>query len=136
MKQITTILAAFIVSVTSGQIKVDSVTPTRLCPGDSITIYYTQTGPNTLVQFNMDGTNHDFIWQSQIDSSGVIKFKTPFWWNGGTTYISGDWTNSKAIEFCEAVGIPEYNQDRIKTYKQVYGNIYLSNEGKKVIFVQ
>lgn len=136
MKQITTILAAFIVSVASSQIKVDSVIPTRLCPGDTITIYYTQTGSNNLVQINMDGINHDFIWQVPINSSGVIKLKTPFWWNGGTTYISGDWTNKQAVEFCEAVGIPEYKLHYSTSYKQVYGNIYLSNEGKKVIFVQ
>lgn len=136
MKQTITILAAFIVSVASAQIKVDSVIPTRLCPGDTITVYYTFNGPDTTIQINMDGMNHDYIWQRNISKSGSVKLKTPDWWNGGKSKISGNWVNTVDIEFCEAVGIKEYELNYRTTYKQVYGNIYLTNDGKKVIFVE
>ena len=140
MKTNLTILAVLVALIANSQIKVDSVIPTRLCPGDSITIFYTWDGTPGLYQFDMDGQNHDYIWQvnSNTFANGKIKFKTPFWWNGGITKISTDWTNSFPIEFCERTGISEYELNPNATYKQVYGNIYVKTfEGKqtKVIFV-
>lgn len=138
MKTNLTILALFVALMANSQIKVDSVTPNRICAGDSITINYTWDGTPGLYQFNMDGQNHDYIWQvnSSLFQNGKIKLLTPYWWNDGTALVSNDWTNSVPLTFCIQVGITEYSKDKLKTYKQVYGNIYLSSEGKKVIFVE
>ena len=138
MKTNLTILAAFVASALSSQIKVTQVTPTRICAGDSITVHYTWDSIPGLYQFNMDGANHDYIWQvnSNTFSNGKIKLKTPEWWNDGKSFISGDWVNSVNVDFCIQVVITEHDQSLKTTYKQVYGNIYLSNTGKKVIFVE
>ena len=135
MKTNLTILAVLVALMTNAQLTIDSVTPTRLCPGDSITYYYTCQTSGTY-QFNLDGQNHDHIWQTQVtQGKGFKRFKVPFWWNDGLALASTDWTNTFNVIFCEQVGIKEYELSNKETYKQIYGNIYLSNEGKKVIFV-
>lgn len=137
MKTNLTILALFVALMAKTQITIDSVTPTRICAGDSITYHYTCYSPGTY-QFNLDGSNHDYIWQVTILDTVAkhIRFKVPFWWNDGLALASTDWVNTFNVTFCTQVGITEYDKDKLKTYKQIYGNIYLSNEGKKVIFVE
>lgn len=136
MKTNLTILALFVALSAKTQITLDSVTPTRICAGDSITYHYTCHSSGTY-QFNLDGANHDYIWQVPVSQgSGYKRFKVPYWWNDGLALASNDWVNTFNVTFCTHVGITEYDPYKVKTYKQVYGNIYLSSEGKKVIFVE
>lgn len=135
MKQLITILTLFVALGVRSQIKVDSVVPNRVCPGDSITVYYTFIGPDTTIQIDMDGPAIDHIWQKVITQSGSIRLKTPTFWDSGESYVSGDWVNSVTVLFCSPVGIDENGIDVKVTYKQVYGNIYLRSDGKKVVFL-
>jgi hypothetical protein len=139
MKTNLTILALFVALMAKSQMTINSVTPNRLCPGDSITYHYTWDGTPGNYQFNMAGQNHNHIWHinSSNFQNGKITFKTPFWWNGGDALCSViGWSDTRKVNFCEVVGINESELSNKVTYKKVYGNIYLSSTGKKVIFVE
>ena len=135
MKTQLTILALFVALSSKAQLTITSVTPTRICAGDSITYHFT-CHSNGTYQFNLDGANHDYIWQFPVDTTQTKRsFKVPYWWNDGTAYASTDWINTFKVDFCIQVGIEEQKLTNKVTYKQIYGNIYLSSEGKKVIFI-
>jgi hypothetical protein len=141
MKTNITIVLIFVALIGQSQLKLDSVTPTRICAGDSITYHFQWDGTPGLYQFDLAGQNHNRIWQisSSDFKNNTVTVKTDFWWNDGSALASVDWTNSFNITFCEQVGIEEYELNSEATYKKVYGNIYvktLNGKKTKVIFVE
>lgn len=149
MKKIILILFVCL-QARSSNINILWVQPTQVCPGDTLSIWFTCSDLNGTSNFCLGGNNMNQIWACNNntfvtlpkalvgnDTIYMIKFQIPPFFNTGFASISPDWVNKTPLFIgCETTGLESNYPDRPKPiYVEVYGNILVDQYKRKVIIL-